>query len=228
MDTNENKQQVTSLSTTTTSGGTAANCVWKRPSTNRSMFERALCRFIWIWRQIKQVEKALSSLDMDVPALEATRKMLEQQLTELRSQQRAQQPLSKRLESARRAPQRAQQRAEEAKVVFTLAQSVKEQADQEAAKIQFELYILEKEVHKSSYGSHRRTPSCTTQSWSACRTLGAGSTSGLHTHQRIARTVHSCWSGDGCGRTRRPNDAQTRSSDRCYRKRRGTKKLPDR
>ena len=27
---------------------------------------------------------------------------------------------------------------------------------------------------------------------------------GLHTHQRIARDVHSCWSGDSCGGTRRP------------------------
>ena len=39
-------------------------------------------------RQIKQVEKVLSSLDMDAPALEAARKLLEQQLTELKTQQR--------------------------------------------------------------------------------------------------------------------------------------------
>ena len=51
-------------------------------------------------RQVKQVEKALNSLDVDAPALESARKMLEQQLTELKTQQKAQQPLSKRLESA--------------------------------------------------------------------------------------------------------------------------------
>ena len=80
-------------------------------------------------RQIKQVEKALSSLDMDAPA----RKMLEQQLTELNTQQKAQQPLSKRLESARGALQRAQRRAEEARVAFTLDQTFKEQADSNSA-----------------------------------------------------------------------------------------------
>ena len=37
-------------------------------------------------RQIKQVEKALSSLDVDAPALESAKKMLEQQLTELKTQ----------------------------------------------------------------------------------------------------------------------------------------------
>ena len=90
-------------------------------------------------RKIKQVEQALRSLDVDAPALESARKMLEQQLTELKTQQKAQQPLSKRLESARGALQRAQRRAEEARVAFTLAQTVKEQADQEAARIQVEL-----------------------------------------------------------------------------------------
>ena len=85
-------------------------------------------------RQIKQVEKALSSLDMDPPTLESSTKMLEQQLTELKTQQKAQQPSSKRLESARSAPQRAQRRAEEARAAFTLAKTVKEQADQEAHK----------------------------------------------------------------------------------------------
>ena len=79
-----------------------------------------------VTRQIKQVEKALSSLDVDAPALESARKILEQQLTELKTQQKAQQPLSKRLESARGALQRAHKRAEEARVAFTLAQTVKE------------------------------------------------------------------------------------------------------
>ena len=51
-------------------------------------------------RQVKKVEKALNSLDVDAPALESARKMLEQQLTELKTQQKAQQPLRKRLESA--------------------------------------------------------------------------------------------------------------------------------
>ena len=101
-------------------------------------------------RQIKQVEKALSNLDVDAPALEAARKMLEQQLTELKTRQKAQQPLSKRLESARGALQRAQRRAEEARVAFTLAQTVKEQADQEAARIQVKLCTLEQEAHKAA------------------------------------------------------------------------------
>ena len=101
-------------------------------------------------RQIKQVEKALSSLDVDAPALESAKKMLEQQLAELKTQQRAQQPLSKRLESARGALQRAQRRAEEARVAFTLAQTVKEQADQQAARIQVELCTLEQEAHKAA------------------------------------------------------------------------------
>ena len=91
-------------------------------------------------RQIKQVEKAPSSLDVDTPALESARKMLEQQLTVLKTQQKAQQPLSKRVESARSALQRAQRRAEEARV----------QADQEAARIQVELCTLEQEARKAA------------------------------------------------------------------------------
>ena len=71
---------------------------------------------------------------------------------------------------------------------------------------------------RSSYRSHRRTPTrpllvhhrqyhfCTTQSWSACRAPGAGTTSSPHTHQWSARVMHSCGSGDGCRRARRPDD----------------------
>ena len=87
---------------------------------------------------------------MDALALEVARKLLDQQLTELKTQQQAQQPLSKRLESARGALQRAQRRAEEARVAFTLAQTVKELADQEAARIQAELCTLEQEAHKAA------------------------------------------------------------------------------
>ena len=155
---------------------------------------------------------------MDAPALEAARKLPEQQLSELKTQQNAQQPLSKRLESAIGALQRAQMRAEETEVAFTLALTVKEQADQEAAIIQSELCTLEQEAHKSSYRSYRRTPTrpllghhrqhhcCTAQSWSACRALGAGPTRSLHTHQRLPRAMYSCGSGDGCRRARRPDD----------------------
>ena len=81
-------------------------------------------------RPIKQVEKALSSPDMDAPALESARKMSEERLAELKTQWKAQQPLSKKLAIARGALQRGQRRAEEARVAFTLAQTVKEQADQ--------------------------------------------------------------------------------------------------
>ena len=110
---------------TATSGGTTTIFLWKRSSTSRSKLGRASCRLFWVGgvgviRHIKQVERALSSLDMDAPALEAAGKLPEQQLTELKTQQKAQQPLSKRLESARGALQRAQRRAEEAKVAFTL------------------------------------------------------------------------------------------------------------
>ena len=40
--------------------------------------------------------------------------------------------------------------AEDARVAFTLAQTVKEQADQEAARIQVELCTLEQEAHKAA------------------------------------------------------------------------------
>ena len=132
-------------------GGTTAICVWMRPNTNRSQFGH-------VTRQIKQVEKALSCMDMDVPALEASRKLLKKQLTQLRTQQRAQQPLSIRLESVRRALQRAQRIAEEAKVALTLAQTVKEEADQEAARIQSELCILDLEVQKAATDTSARPP----------------------------------------------------------------------
>ena len=132
------------VSTTTTSGGTTAIFVWQRSSTNRSKFGRALCRCIWV-RKLS----AAVCLNMDVPAMEATRKLLEQKITELRTQEGAPTPLSKRLESARRAPQRAQRRAEEAKVAFTLAQTVKAHAGQEAARMQSEICTLEQEAHKA-------------------------------------------------------------------------------
>ena len=90
---------------------------------------------------------------MDAPALEAARKLLEQ-LTELKTQQKAQQLLSNRLESVRGALQRAQRRAEEAKVAFTLAQTVKEQADQEAARIQSELCTPEQEARETFCSQH--------------------------------------------------------------------------
>ena len=137
MDTTETKQLVTGLSATTTSGGTSTICMWKRSSTSKP---KPGVESSWsgeVIRQIKQVEKALSSLDMDAPVLEAARKLLEQQITELKTQQKAQQPLSKRLESARGALQRAQRRAEEARVAFTLAQTV-------------ELCTLEQEAHKAA------------------------------------------------------------------------------
>ena len=98
---------------------------YKQSSANRSKFCCALCRFIWVRRGHAANQtggEALSSLDMDKPALEASSKQLEQQLTQLSSQQKAQQPLSKRLESAREALQRAPTRAEEAKVAFALTE----------------------------------------------------------------------------------------------------------
>ena len=121
-----------------------------RISTSR----QALCRLLWSRggheADETRGERALSNLHTDVPASEASRKLLEQQLTELKTQQRAQQPLSKELESARGAMQRAQRREEEARGAFTLAQSVKEQADQEAAKLQSELCTLEQEAHNAA------------------------------------------------------------------------------
>ena len=183
------------------------------PAQASQSLDGAYCRVFWsgeLIRQIKQVEKALCSLDMDAPALESARKMLEQQLTELKTQQKAQQPLSKRMESARGALQRAQRRAEEASVAFTLAQTVKEQADQ-AARIQVELCTLEQEAHKAATEATGARPldRCSDiidntisalQSWSACRAPGEGTTSSLHTHQWSARVMHSCGSGDGCRR----------------------------
>ena len=41
-------------------------------------------------------------------------------------------------------------KGEEARVAFTLAQNVKEQADQEAARIEVELCTLEQEAHKAA------------------------------------------------------------------------------
>ena len=153
-------------------------------------------------RQIKQVEKALSSLDVDAPALESARKMLEQQLTELKTQQKAQQPLSKRLESARSALHRAQSRA-----------------DPRSSENSSRTLHARTRSSQSSYRSRRRTPSRPllgyhrqhhfriTQSWSANTTSGAGTISSLHSHQWSARVMRGCGSGDGCRRARRPDKA---------------------
>ena len=97
MDTTETKQHVTGLSATTTSGGTATICMCKRSSTSRSKLGRAFCRIFWVQGGHTQVERALSSLDMDAPALEAARKLLEQQLTELKTQQKAQQTVEQKI-----------------------------------------------------------------------------------------------------------------------------------
>ena len=152
MDTTQTKQLVTSLSAATTSGGTTTICMGNDSAHSRLWLDVPIVESSGsgeVIRQIKQAEKALNSLDVDTPALEFARKTLEQQLTELKTQQKAQQPLSKRLESAR-ALQRAQRRAEEARVAFTLARTVKEQAEQEAARIQVELCTLEQEAHKAA------------------------------------------------------------------------------
>ena len=92
----------------------------------------------------------------------------------------------------------------------SLAQTVKEQADQEAS--------VEPRSTQSSYRSRRRTPTRPllgyhrqhhfriTQSWSDYRTPGTGTTSSLHSHQWSARVMRGCGSGDGCRRARRPDD----------------------
>ena len=127
---------------------------YARISTSR----QALCWLLWSRgaHEADQTrgERALSNLDTDVSASEASRKLLEQQLTELKTQQRAEQPLSKGLESARGALQRAQGREEEARGAFTLAQSVKEQADQEAAKIQSEPCTLKPTMQPQKPQAH--------------------------------------------------------------------------
>ena len=48
MDTPETKQLVTSLSAATTSGGTTTICMWKRSSTNQPKSGRAYCRVLWV------------------------------------------------------------------------------------------------------------------------------------------------------------------------------------
>ena len=133
LDTSQAQRHTTSLPAATTSRGAATST---RPLPTPLVPWRSRNRPN-MWREL-------------VPALEASRQLLEQQLTELKTQQRAQQPLSKRLESVRGALQRAQRRAAEARAAFTLAKSDKEQADQEAAKIQSELCALDQEAHNAA------------------------------------------------------------------------------
>ena len=92
-----------------------------------------------------------------MPAIEASRKLLEQRLTELKTQ-------SKRLESARATLQRARRRADEAK----------EQADREAAKILSELCALEQEAHKTA------TEATGTRPLDRCSDIKDSTTSALH------------------------------------------------
>ena len=108
-----------------------ATCVWKRSSTNKSKFGRAVCRFICVRRghAANQTGGESSQQSGHGRASAGRFEKTVGTTTHRVEEQRAQQPPSKRLESARGAPLRAQRRAEEAKVGFTLAQTVKEQAD---------------------------------------------------------------------------------------------------
>ena len=146
LDTNQAKRYITGLPATTTGRGTTAICLWKRSSTYGSAPRRAFCRLLWSPRG----HETDQTRGLPMCLFQRRRGNWSQQLTELKTQQRAQQPMSKRLESATSALPRAQRRAVEARAAFTLAQSVKEQADQEAAKIQSELCVLEEEAHRAA------------------------------------------------------------------------------
>ena len=212
LDTSQARRHITGLPSSYNKSRRSCNLFvdtikYARISTSR----QALCRLLWSrgGHEADQTrgERALSNLHTDVPASEASRKLLEQQLTELKTQQRAQQPLRKELESARGAMQRAQRREEEARGAFTLAQSVKEQADQEASKIQSELCTLEQETHNAATEAsgtrprpllrhHRQYHLRMAPSWCTNRATRSSQTSRVHTHQLLAWPVFSSWDSD--------------------------------
>ena len=106
-----------------------------------------------------------------------------------------------------------------ASVAFTLAQTVKKQADQEAARIQVELCTLEQEAHKAA------TEAAGARPLDRCSDIIDNTISALHkagaptehleqarraaytlSHQWSARVMRGCGSGDSCRRARRPDD----------------------
>ena len=130
-------------------------------------------------RQIKQVEKALSSLDMDALAAESTTTV--------------EQKIGKREGCSAES-------SKEARVAVTLAQTVKEQEDQEAHKAATEA---------TGARPLDRCSDIVDNTISALHKAGAPAEH-LEQARQAAHTLinglHSCGSGGGCRRARRPDD----------------------
>ena len=221
MDTPETKQLVTSLSAATTSGGTTTICMWKRSSTNQPKSGRAYCRVLWV-RKGHTANQASGESSQQSGRGYSSAGICEENVR----------TITHRVEDTAESSITVEQKigkCEECSAERTMESGGSESCGYSGPDCQrtggprssensSRTLKARTRSSQSSYRSRRRTPTRPllghhrqhhfriTQSWSACRAPGAGTTGSPHTHQWSARVMRGCGSGDGCRRARRPDD----------------------
>ena len=207
LDTNEARQRVTGLSAAATSGGTFAICMWKRSSTHRPILGHTLCRFLWSRRgqETDQTRASAGSLE-EIVGSTAHRADGTAKSTTTSEQDTGER--ERRFTTSAKKSGRSKSRVH----TGTIRQRASGPRSSENS---VRTLRTRTRSPQSSHRSHGRTPTRPlfrhhrqhhhriAQSWKACRATGASPTSRIHTHQRFARIVLSCW--NSVRRSGRPN-----------------------